>query len=76
MTLKSEIDTLANLYTIERFLFTQSITVLSVCPGLIIVFLYFHFYALTVVLLKGMVEICLLSKDELQTPNIEQAMVV
>ena len=46
------------------------IPLLSVCPGLMI-FLYFHFYVLTVVLLKDMGESFLLSEDELLTPNID-----
>ena len=37
-------------------------------------FLYFHFYVLPVVLLKGMGEGFLLSKDEPLTPNIDGVM--
>ena len=36
--------------------------------------MYFHFYVLTVVLLKGMGETFLLSKDEPLTPNIDGVM--
>ena len=42
---------------------------LSVCLGLI-TFWYFHFYVFIGVLLKGVVGSCLLSKDDLLTPNI------
>ena len=45
--------------------------VLSVCPGRL-TFLYFHFYVLIGVLLKGMVESSLLSKDELLIPDIDE----
>ena len=48
---------------------------LSVCLGLITL-LYFHFYVLIGVLLKGVVKSCLLSKDELLTPNIDEDMTV
>ena len=39
-----------------------------------IVFLYFHFYVLIGVLLKDIVESCLLSKNELLTPDIDGVM--
>ena len=51
----------------------RAITILSVWPGLT-TFLYFHFYVLIGVLLKGIVASCLLSKDELVTPDIDGAM--
>ena len=52
----------------------QTESKLSVCPGLVIL-LYFHFYVSIDVLWKGMVESCLLSKDELLTPNSDEVMV-
>ena len=36
-------------------------------------FLYLYFYG---VLLKGMTDSCLLPKDELPTPNIDEVMIV
>ena len=57
------------------FVSQKLLQVLSVCPGLI-TFLYFHFYVLIGVLLKGMVESCLLFNDELLTPNIDEVMAV
>ena len=39
-------------------------------------FVFSLFYVLIGVLLQGMVESCLLSKDELLTPNIDEVMVV
>ena len=48
-----------------------SIDLLSVCPGLIFFVVFSFFYVLTVVLLKGMGESFLLSKDEPLTPNID-----
>ena len=41
-----------------------------------IFFLYFDFYVLIGMLLEGIVGSCLLSKDELLTPNIYEVMVV
>ena len=49
---------------------------MSVYPGLITVFVFSFFYVLIGVLLKGMAESCLLSKDEVLTPNIDEVMVV
>ena len=49
--------------------------VLSICPGLITV-LCFHFYVLIGMLLQSIVESCLVSKYELQTPNVEKVMAV
>ena len=49
---------------------------LSVSPGLITYFCIFIVYVLIGVLLKDMVESCLLSKDELLTPNIGKVMAV
>ena len=47
---------------------------LAVCLAYLI-FSIFIFYVSTVVVLKGMVESCLLSKDELLTPNIDEVVV-
>ena len=50
---------------------------LTVCLPWTNHFLYFDFfYVLTGVLLQGMVESCLLSKDELLTTNIDKVMAV
>ena len=49
--------------------------VLSICPRLIC-FCIFNFYVLFGLVLEGVVESCLLSKDELLTPNIDEVMVV
>ena len=43
----------------------------TVCLPWTNIFYFFHFYVLTVVLLKGMGESFLLSKDEPLTPNID-----
>ena len=40
------------------------------------VFLCFHFYVLIGILLKGIIGSCLLSKDELLTPDIDGVMVL
>ena len=39
-------------------------------------FVFSFFYVLIGALLKGMAETCLLSKDELRTPNIDEVMTV
>ena len=46
----------------------------TVCLPWTNIFLCFHFYVLFGVLLEGMVDSSLLSKDELLTPNIDGVM--
>ena len=53
--------------------FSISVNLLSVCPGLIF-FCTFIFYVLFGVLLEGVVDSSLLSKDELLTPDIDEVM--
>ena len=60
-------------YTVTKFwdIIEMFVHILSVCPQQNY-FFYFRFYACFGVLLKGMVESCLLSEDEPLTLNIDR----